>query len=168
LTSGGIQRDSIRIGGGRDDVISLRGEMREEMDETLMGPGPVGPFTKEMRRRLAWLVPACALAGAIVLLPLAFLPVHLSLVLRLIIAAVVGAAAGATIGFVLGGGSGMKPRTTRLAAERGVTVAVRSGDPDQAAWAVEEMKRHDPIRVDLTTPLGQPTAMATTEERRTA
>jgi hypothetical protein len=163
----GIPDGSIRINRERDEVASLRGEMREEMDQTVTGPG-VGPFTKEVRRSIERMVPLCAAIGAVVLLPLAFLPIHLHWAARLVLAAVVGAMAGAAYGFVLGGGFGMKPRTTRLAAERGVTISVRAANPDQAERVVEEMRRYDPIRVDLTTPEGDPTAMATTEEEERA
>ncbi|HJP64702.1 MAG TPA: hypothetical protein VKA30_00190 [Actinomycetota bacterium] len=165
LRQAGMGSATIRIDRERDEVTSLRGEMREEVDQMVTGPG-VGGVTKEAQRTLARTVPLFAAIGAVVLLPLAFLPIDLHWAARLILAALVGAVAGSVYGFVVGGGLGMKRPTASLAAERGVTVAVRAANPDEAERVVDEMKRLDPIRVDLTTLEGDPTAMATTEEEQ--
>ncbi|MFN2590969.1 MAG: hypothetical protein ABR518_09395 [Actinomycetota bacterium] len=162
----GVPPEQIRIDDPADEVTSLRGEMREEIDQTMVGPG-VGPITKEARRRLLKLVPLTALAGAILVLPAAFLPIDMSLTARLLIAAAVGVTAGATLGLVLGGGLGMWDRRgpgSKLAAERGTTVGIKTSGPRQAGDVVERIEGEDPIRVDLTTSERGPTGVAATEE----
>jgi len=154
----------IQVGIGQDQVASLRAEMREEVANTIVGPGNIGPFTKEMSKRMAWLVPVCAAVGAVVVLPLGLLPWPGPLWVRLVIAAVVGAFAGATLGFVLGGGLGPRPPEELLAAERGVTVRIRVGSERDAERVVAAVARHDPIRIDLVTSRGEPEGALTTEE----
>ena len=156
--------DRVRVGVDADRILALRAEMREEIDHTVIGPGPIGPFTKEAGRRIAWVLPAWTVGGAILLLPLAFLPLHMSLPVRLILAAVVGAAAGATIGLILGGGFGMKGPEEPLGAERGVIVSARTHDPAETERVTERMKELDPIRIDVATPQHDPTGTVATEE----
>ena len=154
----------VQIGIGQDQVASLRAEMREEMSNTIVGPGNIGPFTKEMSKRMAWLVPACAAIGAVVALPLGLLPWPGPLWIGLVIAAVVGAFGGATLGFVLGGGLGARGPDEAMAAEQGVTVRIRVRSERDAARVVAAVARHDPIRVDLVTSTGEPEGVVTTEE----
>src|SRR5437773_1109922 len=56
----------IHEGDPEDRVAALRGEMREELEHTIIGPGPVGPATKEQTKALRVSLPvATAIGGAI-------------------------------------------------------------------------------------------------------
>ena len=161
----GVERARIRIADPTDEVASLRGEMGEEMGNTVAGPGNVGPFTKEASKGIAVTTPVATVVGALLALPLALLPLgDLSLVARLVIAAAIGATAGATLGLVMGGGLGAKGPGEKLAAERGVTVGIRFADADEANRVAEALRRQGPIRLDVVRADGRPEGTVTTEE----
>ena len=154
---------NVRVGAPEDEVSSLLGEMREETEHTWVGPGNVGPFTKEHARSMPRWVGGLAVVGAIVALALNFLGGgDLQIGTRLFIAAFVGGMAGATIGFLIGGGF-FDPRrkaSSDLAAERGVVVGATEIDATDEALAV-----HRPIREDVVDPEG-PVDTVTTEEQQ--
>src|SRR5919202_1826084 len=52
-----------------DEVAALRGEMAEEMQHTIVGPGNVGPFTKEMTRGIVGGTIIATVIGAVIALP---------------------------------------------------------------------------------------------------
>lgn len=166
----GVASSAVRVDdvGGR--VESLKAEMREEVDNTIVGPGNIGPFTKEMqkgvaRQTIVWMV-ALAILGC--LLALFDWPgSDLDFGQRLVIAAIVGAVTGATIGFVWGGGRGAmrEPSAHDLAAERGVTVAV-AAPGHLAAEAVSIMRAAQPIRLDVGSLEGSPVDTIETDEVR--
>lgn len=163
----GVDQTRIRVGDQSAEVAALRGEMREEMEHTMVGPGNVGPFTKEMSKGVVGGVVIGTVIGVVVCLPLALIEfADVSLPGRLLIAAIVGAFAGATLGFVMGGGLGAKGPGEPLAAERGVTVAVEASDPEEAARVADVLKEREPIRLDAMLADGQPADTVTTEEDR--
>lgn len=150
---------------GKDEVASLKAEMREELDNSIVGAGNVGPFTKEMTKGLVVGIFLGVIAGFVVTVPLGFVPLgSIGLFPRLLIAAAVGGFAGATMGFVTGGGFGAKGPAQPLAAERGTTVSVPVASAEEATKVAEAMRGHDPIRIDLTTAEGEPVGVVTTEE----
>lgn len=162
LTSGSTPP---RIGSELDEVASLKAEMREEMQHTTAGAGNVGPFTKEMTKGVTAGTIIGIVVGIVVCTPLGFIAwAPIGLVPRLVIAAVVGAFAGATIGFVAGGGFGAKGPDQKLAAERGTTVRIDVRTSEEVEQVTEALRRHDPIRIDLTTADGNPISTITTEE----
>jgi hypothetical protein len=63
---------------------------------------------------------------------------------KLALGALVGGLFGATVGGLLGGGFAMQSPEEKLAAERGVPVALDDAPP----VAEEVMARHEPIRLD--------------------
>src|ERR687892_2373664 len=71
---------------------ALRGEMADELESTVAGPGSVGPFTKSMSKGLARWVPLGTVLGVIggALLGLLPWPGGLEVVPRLILGAVIG------------------------------------------------------------------------------
>jgi hypothetical protein len=163
----GIPGDRIHVDEGRDEVVAMRAEMREEIEHTVIGPGPVGPATKEMTKGLRLSFPVGIIIGALLVLPFGFIPFGgLSLYVRLIIAVVVGAVAGLSVALVLGGGLGAKDPEEPLAAERGITVRVEARTPDEGRQIADLMTRHAPIRVDLMTAFDQPAHTVATEEDR--
>lgn len=152
-----------QVGGSGDDVASLKAEMREEMQHTFVGPGNVGPFTKEMSKGITVGTIVCTIAGAILALPLAFIPLgDIGIGARLAIAAAIGAVAGATVGFMAGGFAAKGPGQP-LAAERGTTVSIDVRTPEEIERVTEAMRAHDPI-IDLTTAAGDAVSTITTEE----
>jgi hypothetical protein len=145
----GVATSAVRVDepGGR--VASLKAEMREEADNTIVGPGNVGPFTKEMSKGVALWVVVGALVGAAVALPFGLISFgHLGLVTRLVIFGAVGLFTGSTIGFVAGGGLSAGGGYDPLAAEQGVTVTVDAPD-SLASEVVRVMRSADPLRLDL-------------------
>lgn len=166
----GIPASSIRIDEAGGRVESMKAEMREEVDNTFVGPGSVGPFTKEMSKGIARQTIVWTVAGAVAgcLLALFDWPgSDLEFTTRLVIAALVGAATGATIGFVWGGARGAmrEPSGHNLAAERGVSVAVTT-PAAKAADVVRIMRDGQPIRLDLGSLEGDPIATIETDEVR--
>lgn len=156
--AGGEAAD-VAVGERRDEVASLQGEMREEMDNTIAGAGNVGPFTKEMTKGLTFGVALATPLGAVLALPLAFLPIlgDLHVLVRIAIVVAVGAFAGATLGFVLGGGMAQQAEEhgKKLGAERGPVVGVDVDDADAQAVA-RGMKEAGAVRVDEVGPGGEP------------
>ena len=154
-----------------DEVASLRGEMSEEMQHTIVGPGNFGPFTKEMTRGIVKGTILWTFVGAIVGLPFGLIDfLTLSLGFRLGIAAAVGALMGAGVGFYAGGAFrwnrdvGGDAVTKQLAAERGVTLGVWADSDPEVERAAQVLEDFNPIRLDRVTPEGHALRTVTTEE----
>ncbi len=162
----GIARSSRpRVDDHDADVASLKAEMHEEINETVVGPGNIGPFTKEMRRGLVRGVVAGAVAGAVLALPIALIPwMSLEFGTRLVIAAIVGASAGATVGFMFGGFTA-RGGDRRMAAEIGTTVVIDVRTPDEVEQVRMVMERHHPIRIDLATREGDAVENLSTDDQ---
>jgi hypothetical protein len=148
----GASPDDIHVGATPDQIASVKGEMREEMDRTIAGPGNVGPFTPKMAKGMTVGAVLGALFGLVMALPLAIVdfggwPTWL----RLIVVAVAGVAAGATVGWIVGGGFGAERPDDPLAAEHGVTVSVPATPEIETALVTAH-----PMRVDLVTDDGTP------------
>jgi hypothetical protein len=155
----GADPADVRVGDPLDRVVSLEGEMREEMDHTIAGPGNVGPFTPEVQRGMSIGVFVGALVGLVLALPLAAIPFgDVAVWLRVLLVAVVGVVVGGTVGWVLGGGFGAKRGEEPLAAERGVTLSTTATERLQDVLA-----QTHPIRLDLVTEHGEPVRAVTTE-----
>jgi hypothetical protein len=159
-----------RPGGAADRRGAIRGEMADELESTVAGPGSVGPFTKSMSKGLARWLPLGAVLGAILGLLLGLLPWPdgLDPGLRMVLGAVIGAFAGGTIGFTAGGfvrpergAEDQRP----LEAEAGSTVAVSVGSADEAARARRTLEGAHPVRIDETDSEGYP--MGASEPERT-
>lgn len=159
-----------RAGTAVDRRGAVRGEMADELESTVAGPGNVGPFTKSMSKGLVRWVPLGTLLGgaAGVLLGLLPWPGGLDLVPRLILGAVIGAFAGATAGFTAGGFVRPERRAEDrrpLQAETGATVAIPVGTPEEAVRARRALEGTGPLRIDETDSEGFPTGAS--EEGRT-
>src|ERR687891_1807635 len=91
---------------------ALRGEMADELESTVVGPGSVGPFTKSMSKGLARWVPLGTVLGVIggALLGLLPWPGGLDVVPRLILGAVIGGFAGGEGRGATAGGGRPQPR----------------------------------------------------------
>jgi len=161
----GVSPQDVRVGDPASSVAAMKAEMREEADNTIVGPGNIGPFTEEMTKGIVVWVTVGALLGGLVVLPLGFVEIlDLALGVRLLIAAAVGVACGATVGFVTGGGLAAEGGYDPLAAERGVTVAV-DVPTEVASEVVRVMRSGHPLRLDLGSLEGAPVDTLATDER---
>jgi hypothetical protein len=152
LADGGVVESEIRVDEPLDHVVSVTGEMREEMDRTIAGPGNVGPFTPKMRKGMS--VGTAVGAGVGLLCALPFAAIGFGgwpLWLRLIIVAIVGVSAGATVGWVVGGGFGSERPEEELAAEHGVTLSVPATKQTEAL-----LSDTGALRIDLVDEVGNP------------
>jgi hypothetical protein len=152
-----VERDlSLQVTRGREDTgAALRGEMRDEVEATVVGAGNVGPFTKGMTRGLViWLPIATGIgiaAGALV--GLTSWGEGAPLVFRLVAGAVIGLFAGATVGFVAGGfvRSRKEGEGGELPAERGTVLGVHADSADEIERAEDLLRRlgaEHVVRVD--------------------
>jgi hypothetical protein len=146
LESHGVSADRIRIEDARDEVSSLRSEMRQELDDSFAGAAIAGPYTKEMSKGVVRYAIIGALIGALVLVPLSFIPVAgLAWWVRLLIGLAIGALAGLTCGAMIGGPLAARGPADALAAQRGVTLSVQ--DSGEAVETI--MAGYHPLRVDV-------------------
>lgn len=120
-----------------------------------------------MTKGLATTIPIAVLAGALLSLPIGFIPVaDYSPATRLIVAVAVGATAGAVTGSIIGGGTRASEKEPgAMAAERGTLVVADLRDPRSAAPVAEAMA-DDAIRVDVVTEDAVPVGDVTTEEEQ--
>jgi hypothetical protein len=153
----------VQIDAEADERFALRGEMREEVDHTIAGPGPVGPYTKEMTKGLIRSQVLWVPIGVVVGLGLAFIPIgNTSLGFRLLVWGIVGAIAGAVASLAIGGGLSAKGPREPMAVERGVTVGIMASNAAQARGVADALAKHDPIRLD-TGVAERPTGMVARE-----
>lgn len=153
----------VRVGDPADERLALQAEMRGEMEHTVVGPGNVGPFTREMSKGIGAGVAVATVVGALIALPFAALQTFgLPLLMRLLIAAVVGGFAGATVGFMLGGGFSPRNPEAPLAAEEGTVVVVDADGGRQSSIEAALRRVDGLIRLDVAV-AGQP--VATQEEQ---
>jgi hypothetical protein len=156
IESLGIPPWSIRMNDAAANVEAMKAEMREEADNTIVGPGSIGPFTREMSRGIVRQVAVWTLALAVLAAPVGLIGfIDLPVVTRVVIAAAVGAVAGSVIGFMLGGGLGAKDGYDPLATERGITLSITTPDT-LAAEVVRIVCDAQPLRLDLGSLEGSP------------
>jgi hypothetical protein len=141
-----VSSEAVRVSDAADRLLSVRAEMDAEVAESWASPGVGALVTAEMMRGALLLALLIGAMGVLVGLPIGyFLFVgDASVWEKLGLGALVGGLFGATVGGLLGGGFAMQSPEEKLAAERGVLVAL-----DDAPSAAEEvMARHFPIRLD--------------------
>jgi hypothetical protein len=141
----GASPSVIRVGDPRDRIVALRADMTEELETTLMGPGSVGPFTKEQTDAMVPLTIIFGIVGALVALPFAAFEFgDFPTWGRLVVLAIVGAAFGSLIGFQIGGMYGARRPEEPRPVEQGVTVAI-----DVAPGpAVDVLRSMHPLQLD--------------------
>jgi hypothetical protein len=152
--SAGADPSTIRIGDERDRIRETEAEMLDEVDTSVMGPGNIGPFTKEMQKAIVPLTIIGGVVGTLLALPFAAIQFgEFEVWARLLILGVCGAAVGSVVGFQIGGAFGARRPEERLASERGVTVAVDDAPPQ----AIDALRALHPIRLDGFEEHGRPT-----------
>ena len=161
LRAAGVPDEQISIDEGADREASLRGEMREELERSLVSPQAGVVLTKRAVKGILATSPVTIVVGVLIALPFAFMSWgSLPLVGRIVAAVLVGAAAGATVGFVVGGGEAEKGAPSAMAAEQGVTLRVADARPEVKRALTEA----DPIRVDVVDPDGAPLGPLTSKQ----
>jgi len=159
----GVPDEDIHVGRREDEVASLRGEMRDELDRGWFSPQAGFVLTKRMIKGILAVSPFTIAAGVLIALPFAFISWgSLPLWGRIVLTSVIGATAGATVGFIVGGGEAEKGAGAPLAAEHGVTVRVADARPEVQRTLGEE----EPLRLDVVTPDGTPLRSITSESER--
>lgn len=160
----GADDEEIHVGRREDTTASLRSEMRAEVEDSWFSPQAAFILTKKATKGAIVAILVLGAVGAVIGAAAAFaFPSGMALWTRLLAFAGVGALGGATAGFIIGASGAQKGSQKRLAAERGVTVRVKSTAPE-VEQALSEEK---PIRLDVIEADGTPTGTTvTTEEDR--
>jgi hypothetical protein len=156
----GVPADEVRVDEELDRLASIKGEMRQEVEHTVLGPGNIGPFTKEMTQGMTLGAVVGGAIGLVVAAPFAaFSFGGWPLWLRLVIVVVVGAVVGSTVGWIVGGGFGARRPDAPLAAQRGVIVTAPALDAVQTVLIAAA-----PIRLDLAADDGHALGVVMTDE----
>lgn len=158
----GLEAGQIELDRQSDEVLSLKGEMREELTEGWILPQAALALTKEGAKGFTMVTLGASIIGAIVAAPFAFVDFGLTFLGRLVLLVLVGFAFGGSIGLVLGPALAVKRPEEAMAAQRGVVLRVRS-DSDRIR---EVLAGLHPIRVDEVKG-GVPIGTVTTEEAQT-
>src|SRR4051812_18263668 len=142
----GVSSEAVRVSDAADRLLSVRAEMDAEVAESWASPGLGAFFTAEMMRGAVLFALVIGAIGVLVGLPIGyFLFVgDAPAIEKVALGALVGGLFGATVGALLGGGFAMQSPDEKLAAERGVPVALEDAPPA----AEEVMARYEPIRLD--------------------
>jgi hypothetical protein len=156
--------DAVRVGSDADVRASLQAEMREEASEALIAPQVGVAYPSEAKRSIFLFGPLFVVAGAVLAMPFALIPIgDVSYWVRCFWYVVIGAAAGGAVAAItlpaLSAKSGLEPN----AAQRGVVVRIAPWSEDiEAAMAAAQ-----PIRLDRIGPDDFPVGTVTTEEDHT-
>jgi hypothetical protein len=141
----GANPSGIRVGDPNDRVTALRADMLDEVENTIMAPGNVGPFTREQAKAIVPLTFILGAIGVLIAVPFAFIEFFgLAFWARLLILAVVGGAVGSVVGFQIGGMYGARRPEERLPPEEGVTLAI----DDAPERAIDVLKSMRPLQLD--------------------
>lgn len=125
-----------------DQVAVLRSEMRDEVEASVMGPGPVASFTKGMSKGLVRYTVPGAVAGALIMLLVGSMMTSAA---GLIWFAAIGAMAGAALGFTAGGFLGPREHHEgRTSGLEGFTVGIHAAQGDTIARAESLVRAEDP------------------------
>jgi len=158
LREAGIADARIRLDDPSDEIASLEGQSRQEVDEAWAGPA-LGAATRGQTKWASMGTVAGGAIGAVLGAVVGFAPIPgLAFIPRLIVCAVIGLAAGATIGLITGGARGpvIEGETDAPDALRGVTVGVASTSRDEIVRARRILEAEGPSRVDELGVKGEP------------
>ena len=154
LKDSGVAAD-VTVDKDEDQRAALRGDMRDEVEATFIGPGNVGPWTKAQSKGIVkWVVIGTAV-GAIgmFLIGLLVWPSATGLVNS----AAIGATAGATFGFVIGGFLGpRKYGEGHPDAETRSVVGIHADSAQEVEKADRLVRGGDVARVDRVDAAGRP------------
>jgi hypothetical protein len=161
LDRAGIPPQAIRVDDPDDARLALHAEQVEEVDRAAFAPQAGVLLTKEAAKTTTVAVPVGALIGALVLLPLSFIPMgELAWWARALWLMAIGAAGGATVAFISGSAMAAKDPLEPSLLERGVVVVVPASE--QARTALLQL---EPIRLDQISLDGDVERVTTEEDR---
>jgi len=158
LEDAGIPRGRIGLDDPADEIASLEGQTRQEVDEAWAGPA-LGAATRGQTKWASLGTVAGGVIGAVVGALIGFAPIPgLAFIPRLIVCAAIGLVAGATIGLITGGARGpvIEGETDAPDAMRGVTVGVSSTSREEILRARKILEAEGPSRVDELGVKGEP------------
>ena len=153
----------VTVDADEDRRAVLRAEMRDELEASVMGPGPVGPFTKGMTKGiLKWVALGAALGSAI----LFFFGLFMwSSTVGLVATTAIGATAGATLGFVVGGSMGpRKHNEGQPIAETSSVVGIHAAS-EQEIKEADRLVSGKTVRKDRVDAAGRPATPSTKDTR---
>jgi hypothetical protein len=154
----------ITVDAEEDQRAALRAEMRDELNASVMGPGPAGGLTKAQNKGVIKWVLILAPAGALLLFLVGLLAWPSPT--GLIATAAIGATGGATLGFVIGGFLGPREHDEgRPEAESGKVVGIHSGNVKDIEKAMRVLREFDGLRIDRVDGAGRPTGPASKDTR---
>ena len=162
LVAAGVAEAAIAVDRPEDEVVSLRGEMHEEVTQAWIVPNAAFAVTKEGVKGIGVVGIVAAAVGLLVGVALASLDFGSTYPVRLVVFGGIGLTFGATVGLVAGAGMGSRRPDELAAAHRGVVLRVR-GD---SASLRELLARFEPIRLDEVSVDGDPIDTITTEGDR--
>ena len=144
LHSIGVDDAAISVGDPRDEITSLKAEMRDELTEGWILPQAGLALTKEGAKGLSIVTVYAAIIGAVVAAPFAFIDFGLTFAGRLVLLVLVGLAFGAAVGLVIGPALASKRPEEPMAAQRGVVVHVHR-DSERIRSVLTDLR---PVRLD--------------------
>jgi hypothetical protein len=154
----------VTIDAEEDQRAVLRAEMRDELNASMMGPGPAGALTKAQNKGVVKWVLIFAPAGALLLFIVGLLvwPSPTGLIAT----AAIGATGGATLGFVIGGFLGPREHDEgRPEAESGKVVGIHSRNAGDIEKAMRVLREFDVVRIDRVDGAGRPMGPASKDTR---
>ncbi|HVL65584.1 MAG TPA: hypothetical protein VM573_10495 [Actinomycetota bacterium] len=163
LSSAGLSAD-ITLNSHEDQRAALRGDMRDELDATVIGPGNVGPFTKGMSKGVVKWTTICGIVGIAAGILLALLVWRSGL--GVAVMAAIGGTAGATLGFSTGGFLGPRAEQEgRPDSQARPTVGVHADTMDEIRKAQQVLEGQRVIRLDHVDATGRPIGTAAKDSR---
>lgn len=145
----------VTLDAEEDKRASLRGDMRDELEATVMGPGSVGPQTKAQTKGIVKWVSICGLTGAAALFLMGL--VAWPSTTGLLASTGIGFFAGATFGFVIGGFLGpRKHNEGHTEAESRPVIGVHASDSAALDEAEKVLQGVDVARTDRVNASGRP------------
>lgn len=145
----------VTLDAEEDKRASLRGDMRDELEATVMGPGSVGPQTKAQTKGIVKWVSICGVTGAIALFLVGL--VAWPSTTGLLSSGAIGLTGGAVFGFVIGGFLGPRKHNEGYTeAESRPVVGVHAHDPAALDEAEKLLQGVDVARSDRVNANGRP------------
>src|SRR4051794_41034381 len=144
LHSIGVDDGAISVGDQRDEITSLKAEMRDELTEGWILPQAAMAVTKEGAKGLSIVTVTAAIVGAVLAAPFAFIDFGLNFAGRLVLLVLVGLTVGGSVGLVIGPALASKRPDEPMAAQRGVVVRVHR-DSEQIRSVLTDLR---PVRLD--------------------
>ena len=164
LAEVGVDRRRIRIGRDDDALTEMRAEMREELTEGWVLPEAGLAVTKEGAKGLVATTVLCAVIGAIVAAPFAFIDFGMTFAGRLLVLVAIGILFGGTVGIIIGPALAARRPGEPDAVERGVVMFVGADTP----VVRDTLRSLAPIRMDVVQRHQVPRGTVVTEPDHTA